>query len=68
MVGIVKRTSFLDTEIFKNLYKALVRPNHDYGNIMWSPYLKRQSVAIERVQRGATRLVSHLKDWNTQRD
>ena len=33
------------------LYKSLVRPHLEYGNVIWSPQLKRQSVAIEKVQR-----------------
>ena len=36
----------------------------EYGNVIWSPYLNRQSVTIERVQRRATRLLSTLGDLN----
>ena len=57
MIGIVKRTfTFLHKDIFNNLYKALVRPHLEYGNVIWSPYLKK-TVTIERVQRRATRLI-----------
>ena len=63
MIGIIKRTfTFLDKEIFSNLDKALVRPHLEYGNVIWFPYLKRQSVTIERVQRRGTRLISTLRD------
>ena len=34
----------------------------EYGNVIWSPYLKRQSVVIERVQRRATKLVKEIQD------
>ncbi|WP_419614725.1 hypothetical protein [Thiolapillus sp.] len=35
MIGIIKRTfTFLDKEIFNNLYKALVRPHLEYGNVI----------------------------------
>ena len=44
------------------LYKALVRPHLEYGNIIWNPYLKRQSVAVEQVQRRATRLVEECTE------
>ena len=63
MMGIIKRTfTFLDKEIFNNLYKALVQPRLEYGNVIRSPYLKRQSVTIERVQRRTTRLISTSRD------
>ena len=55
MVGIIKRPfTFLDKEIFNSLYKALVRPHFEYGNVMWTPNLESQSVTIERVQRRGT--------------
>ena len=63
MMGIIKRTfTFLDKGIFSDLYEALVRPHLVCSNVKWSPYLKRQSVTIERVQRRATRLISTLRD------
>ena len=68
-IGIIKRTfTFLDKEIFNNLYKVLVRPPLEYGNVMWSPYLKKLSVTIERVQRRATRLISTLKGFEPHRE
>ena len=61
MIGICKRTfTFLDKENTGTLYKALVRPHLEYGDVPWSPYLKRQSIASERVQRRATRLTINL--------
>ena len=63
MIGIIRRTfTFIDGEIFTNLYKSLVRPHLEYGNIVWFPQLKRQSVAIEKVQRRASKLIHALKD------
>ena len=63
MIGIIKRTfTFLDKGIFSDLYEALVRPHLVCSNVIWSPYLKRQSVTIERVQRRATRLISTFRD------
>ena len=63
IIGVTKRTfTFLDKEIFNDLYKPLVRPPLEYCNIIWSPYLKRQSVTIKRVQRRATRLISTLRE------
>lgn len=63
MLGIIKRTfSYLDNDTFTKLYKALVRPHLEYANVIWHPYLKRQSAALERVQRRATKLVKALKN------
>ena len=61
VLGIIKRTfSHMDKDIFLKLYKALVRPHLEYANSVWSPNLIRQSSAIEKVQRRATKLVPGL--------
>ena len=61
-LGVIKRTfSYLDKDMFLQLYKALVRPHLEYGNVIWYPILKRQSAAIEKVQRRATKLLKNLK-------
>ena len=49
---------------FGLLYKALVRPHLEYANVIWFPGLKRQSVAIEKVQRRATKLLSECKSMS----
>ena len=65
VLGIIKRSfTYLDTEIFIRLYKSLVRPILEYGNVIWYPYLKRQSVAIEKVQRRATKMLPSLRDFS----
>ena len=62
MLGLIKRTfSYLNKEIFIKLYKSLVRPHLEYGNIIWHPIFKKQSISIEKVQRRATKL---LKECN----
>ena len=63
MIGIIKRTFMhMDKDIFSMLYKAFVRPHLEYGNIIWYPRLKRQSAALERVQRRATKLVKGIQN------
>ena len=42
---------FIDKEIFALLFKSRVRPILEYGNTIWSPRLKKDIDAIERVQR-----------------
>ena len=65
MLGVIRRTfTFIDKDIFSKLYKALVRSHLEYGNVIWSPHLKRQSIQIERVQRRATKLVPECREMN----
>ena len=62
MLGLIKRTfRYLDKTIFCKLYKALVRPHLEYANSIWYPYLKRQSITIEKVQRRATKLLKECR-------
>ena len=66
MIGIIKRTfSYLNRASSIQLYKALVRPHLEYGNITWFPHLKRQSSTIEKVQRRATRLLFEPRSLKT---
>lgn len=61
MVGIIKRSfSHLDCFMFKTLFRTLVRPTLEYANCIWSPIYKRQSIAVENVQRRATKIVDTL--------
>ena len=63
VLGIIRRSfTFLNKEIFLNLYKSMVRPYLEYASAVWSPRFRRQSVALERVQRRATRLLGELRD------
>ena len=51
-------------EVFLNLYKSIVRPHEEYAVTECTPLYKKDMVAIENVQRRATKLVrtiSHLR-------
>ena len=62
MLGLIKRNfSFIDMFVFLKLYKALIRPHLEYGQIIWSQKFKRQSKIIENVQRRATKIIPDLK-------
>ena len=63
VLGIIKRAfHHLDYVSFVKIYKAIVRPIIEYGNVIWSPHFKRQSEEIERVQRRATKILPALRE------
>ena len=68
ILGFIKRSfSYLDKELFLLIYKSMVRPHLEYANSIWSPKLKRQSAATERVQRRATKLLYEIREWSYER-
>ena len=61
--GMIRRTfTFIDTETFPLLFKALVRPHLEYANCVWSPRFQHQIDDIEKVQRSATKQVPGLQN------
>ena len=57
VVGLLMRTvGSKNREIFSMLYKSLVRPILEYACPVWSPYLVKDKLAIEKVQRRASRI------------
>ena len=65
IINIIKRT-FLSLEPYTAciIYKSLIRPILEYANIIWSPLLKRQSIALENVQRRYTKHIPGRSDKN----
>ena len=62
VLGLIKRNfKYLDPVNLIKLYKALVRPHLEYGQSVWSPYLKKHKKMLENVQRRTTKLLPHLK-------
>ena len=61
-LGIIGRYyTYLDRNLAL-LYKALVRPLVEYGNLVWSPYLKGDFEKLEAVQHRVTRIIPALKE------
>ena len=60
------RKSFVNlaSEILTNLYKALVRTHLEYANQAWNPYLKKDKITIENVQRRATKFIPGIRKYS----
>ena len=43
------------------LYKTLVRPHLEYGNLVWGPFNRADEKLTERVQRRATKLIKSIR-------
>ena len=57
-VGIIKHTfSCIDIDVFRILFKPLVRPILEYCSSIWSPYTKVSARMIEQIQGWATKMV-----------
>ena len=57
VMGLLKRSvDSKNREIFSMLYKFLVRPILEYAFLVWSSYLAKDKLAIEKVQRRASRI------------
>ena len=51
----------LSPQIFTYLYKCIVKPCLEYGNIIWGPNYKEDENEIENVQRYAIRMIPTIK-------
>ena len=63
IMGTIKiKFKHLDSDTFKHLYCSHVRSQLEYGNQVWSPYLKKDVKLVESVQRRATKCIRAIKD------
>ena len=62
ILGCLRHTfKCLTSTMFLQLYKPMIRTHLEYASCIWFPKLKRDSDAIERIQRRATKLVPELR-------
>ena len=62
VLGMIKHTfSYMDREMFLTLYKTLVRPQMEYCQEVWNPYLMKDITVLEKIQRRATKIVPDLQ-------
>ena len=52
---------YLTKASFIPLYKALVRSNLEYANLVWAPYKMKYIEALEKVQKRATKALPELR-------
>ena len=63
MAGLIRRSfEYMDKTMFKQLFTSMVRPHLEYAAPVWNPYLQRHIIALENVQRRATKMVPGLGD------
>ena len=63
IMGLIRRSfQYLDNDMFRMLFTALVRPHVEYANAVWAPSLLKDITAIENVQRRATKCLYGMKD------
>ena len=61
--GIINRHIINKTpKIMVQLFKSMVRPIIEYANVVWAPYLKKDIVLLESVQRHFTKKIFGMKD------
>jgi hypothetical protein len=63
MRRIIRAFPILKPETFLKIYPAFIRPILEYGIQAWRPWLIKDKLLIENVQRRSTKLVFGLKDY-----
>ena len=61
MLGLIKTViKCKDQTTIPTLFKSLVRPHLEYGNLIWCPRWKKDQLEVEKVQRRATKLIPSI--------
>ena len=68
VLGQINRSFSCKTkDVMLQIYKVFVRPHLEYGITAWSPWLKKDIDALEKVQHRATRRMSDVRGSYTER-
>ena len=63
MLALLRRGfTALDSVSLPILYKSIIRPHLEYGNVVWHPQYKGDEQQLERVQHRATKMIPELKN------
>ena len=54
--------SDISVDSFTCLYKSIVRPILEYGNLVWGPYYKTDIQKLEKIQRKTTRMIKSIRN------
>ena len=61
VLGLIRKTfNCREPDMITKLFKSLIRPILEYGNLIWGPHYVADQQAIEGVQRRATKLISNI--------
>ena len=60
---ICRSFEYTDMDMIFCLYKSLIRPVIEYGNIIWGPYYIMDQQATEIIQRRVTKLIPDLRHF-----
>ena len=61
--GMIRRNiTYKEKSFIVPLYKAIVRPHLEYCIQAWNPHLRKYIDMLEKIQRGATKLIPGLRD------
>ena len=62
LLGTIRRSfEFINADTMLCLYKSLIRPIIEYGNVIWDPHYVTDQQAIEKIQHRATKLIPELR-------
>ena len=62
ILAVIRRSfALIDVRTLPTLFKSLVRPHLEYGNLVWGPFNRADQKQVERVQCRATCMVRSLR-------